>query len=63
MQPASLPGQPLPDVWDALGLEIRLEIIRLVVGRVRVHRRVPGPAATWRLWRFDPDRIDILWRV
>jgi site-specific DNA recombinase len=62
LQPASvLPRQPLRDVWDTLGIDIKLAIIRLVVDRVRVF---PGQSgAKWRQWRFDTSKVEIDWKV
>lgn len=58
----TLPRQPLPEVWDDLGLDTQLDIIRLLVDRVLVHPGHPG-STTWRSWRFDPEKVEIVWRT
>ena len=55
-----LPQQPLREVWDDLSIDMKLSIIRLVVGRVRVK---PHPDGTkWKQWRFDWKKVEIDWR-
>jgi site-specific DNA recombinase len=62
LQPTTaLPRQPQPEAWDSLRLDAQLAIIWLVVNRVLVQPGHPG-TATWRRWRFDTTKVQIVWR-
>jgi site-specific DNA recombinase len=55
-------GQTVKDVWDQEGLEWRRNLISLLVERIVVQPGYPG-RSRWRGYVFDPDRVDIRWRV
>jgi site-specific DNA recombinase len=62
LQPVSaLPKQPIREAWNALGIDTKLAIIRLVINRVKVY---PGQSgAMYKRWRFDISKVAIDWRV
>jgi len=43
--------------WEAAALEARRQLVQLIVEKVEIGPAVPGRN------RFDPDRIEIVWRV
>lgn len=50
------------EAWDNASLEWRRDVIRLVVEKIVVHPSKPtGPL--WHGYRFNPDDIEIIWRV
>lgn len=55
-------SQPLREAWEKESIEWKRDIIKLVVERIIVHPGSPG-ARTWKGHRFDPDRVQIVWRV
>ncbi|MFC1438464.1 hypothetical protein ABUW04_09375 [Streptacidiphilus sp. N1-10] len=60
---SSVPSdQTLRETWESAGLEWRRSVIRLVVERVIIH---PGHLGymKWHGYRFNPDHIEIVWKV
>jgi hypothetical protein len=55
-------GQAVKDAWEQEGLEWRRNLISLLVERVIVHPGYPG-RSRWRGYVFDPNKIEIRWRV
>lgn len=51
----------LHEAWDQADIEWRRSVIELLVEKVVVHPGHPG-AKQWHGHRFDPDRIEIMWR-
>jgi len=56
------PGQTIREAWDAAGLGWRRSFIQLVVERVVVHPGLSG-SMKWRDYRFDPEHVEIIWKV
>ncbi|MET9222811.1 recombinase family protein [Streptomyces sp. NPDC003300] len=54
--------QPMRAAWATATIEWQRDILKLVIERIIVHPGSPG-SHTWRGHRFDPSRIEILWRV
>lgn len=50
-------GQDVRQVWDGLPVSRRVEVVRQLVERVDVSPARPGTS------RFDPSRLDVVWRV
>lgn len=55
--PLDLGDEPVRDAWAELSLERQRAVLAAVVERVTV-----GPAVRGRN-RFDPERVDMTWRV
>jgi site-specific DNA recombinase len=52
----------LDEVWQNSSIDWRRNVIRLIVDRIVIHPRKPGPH-TWNGHRFNPDSITIEWRA
>lgn len=58
-QPAGLPeGTPLRDGWHTGGLEFRRAVLSAVVEKISI-----APATVRGRSTFDPERVDVTWRV
>jgi site-specific DNA recombinase len=55
-------GRAVKDAWDEEGPEWRRNMISLLVEKVIVHPGYPG-RSRWRGFVFDPEKIEIRWRV
>lgn len=55
-------NQPMRDAWEKASIEWKRDILKLVIERIIVHPGNPG-SYTWRGHRFDPSRIEVIWRV
>jgi site-specific DNA recombinase len=59
-------GQKLRDTWDAADLEWKRQVIDLLIDRVVVHPKLGQSGyklPRYKQWRFDPNLIEIKWRV
>lgn len=54
--------ESIREAWEHAGLDWRRDVIKLLVDRIVVHPGLPG-SMMWRGWRFDPDSIEVSWRV
>ncbi|SIS11161.1 recombinase family protein [Williamsia sterculiae] len=55
-----------PATWDNATLQWRRTILAELINQIIVHRRPRVPGYTYpgyKQWRFDPDLIEIRWRV
>jgi site-specific DNA recombinase len=60
---ALLPAkQTIRDAWEGASLDWRHSVIKLIVERIVVHEGHPG-SHVYKGWRFDPDAIEVVWRV
>ncbi|MEU6351006.1 recombinase family protein [Streptomyces sp. NPDC047072] len=60
---ARLPAdQTIRDAWDSSGLTWRRSVAQLVIKKVIVKPGHPG-SARWRGYRFNPDLIEIQWKL
>jgi site-specific DNA recombinase len=55
-------GSAVKDAWGHQGLEWRRALISLLVEKVIVHPGYPG-RSRWRGYVFDPNKVEIRWRV
>jgi site-specific DNA recombinase len=55
--------QTIRRAWEESGYEWKQSVIGLLVERVIVHHASPGNHLKWREWGFDPEKIEIVWRV
>jgi DNA invertase Pin-like site-specific DNA recombinase len=55
-------GQTIRDAWEASGLGWRRSLIQLIVEQVVVHPGHPG-SHTWRGFRFNPEHVEVRWKV
>lgn len=55
-------GRAIKDAWEQEGWEWRRNLIALLVERVIVKSGYPG-RSRWRGFVFDPEKVDIRWRV
>ncbi len=61
------PGQSMRDAWDKHDLYWRRSLIAMLIEKIIIHKSRPG-ATTWqpegsdRAWRFDPSKVEIVWR-
>lgn len=59
----SIPAiETIRETWEEAGMDWRHSIIRLLVERIVVLPGSPG-SHEWHGWRFDPERVQIVWRV
>lgn len=56
------PGQTIREAWETAGLGWRRSLIQLIVDRVVVHPGLSG-SKKWQGYRFNPDNIEIVWKV
>lgn len=56
------PGMTLREAWDERGVVWRHNFVKLLVEKVVVHPGHPG-SHVYEGWRFDPDSVEIVWRV
>lgn len=55
-------GQAVNDAWEHEGLEWRRSLVSLLVEKIVVQPGYPG-RSRWRGFVFDPQKIEIRWRV
>ncbi|MFJ3777542.1 recombinase family protein [Streptomyces sp. NPDC090075] len=55
--------QTISEAWETAGLDWRRSVTRLVVERVTVQPAGAGGFHDWRGYRFNPDLIQIKWKV
>jgi site-specific DNA recombinase len=55
-------GHAVKDAWDQEGLEWRRNLIGLLVEKVIVQPGYPG-GSRWREYVFDPNKVEIRWRL
>ena len=55
-------GRAIRDAWQEEGLEWRRNLISLLVEKIVVHPGYPG-RSRWRGFVFDPEKIEIVWKV
>jgi site-specific DNA recombinase len=55
-------GQTLAEVWDQASIEWKRNVILLLVDHIVIMPSHPG-GHTWNGWRFDPDKVTIVWRA
>ncbi|MEU7525955.1 recombinase family protein [Saccharothrix sp. NPDC042600] len=55
-------GQTLAEVWDQASIEWKRNVILLLVDHIVIMPSHPG-GQTWNGWRFDLDKVRIVWRV
>lgn len=58
----ALPTDGLREVWDTASMEWKASVIRLLVEKVVIHPGRPG-AGLWNGYRFDPELVEIVWRI
>ena len=58
----ALPTEGLREVWAEASMEWKASVVRLLVKKVIIHPGRPG-AGLWNGYRFDPNLVEILWRV
>jgi site-specific DNA recombinase len=60
-------GQSVREAWEAADVDWRRSLIELVVEKVIVHPGRPGGRrwkdASGREWSFDPEKIEIVWKL
>jgi site-specific DNA recombinase len=61
------PGQTVREAWESADVDWRRSLIDLVVRRIVVHPGRFGATrwrdSTGREWNFDPNKIEILWKL
>ncbi|MGW2851503.1 recombinase family protein [Streptomyces sp. NPDC001215] len=55
--------QTVGEAWETAGLDWKRSVTRLVVERVTVKPSGPGGFMDWRGYRFNPDLVEIKWKV
>jgi site-specific DNA recombinase len=55
------PGESIRDAWDNHDLYWRRSLIAMLIEKVVIHKSRPG-TMTWNGWRFDPSKVEIVWR-
>ena len=53
--------QPLRELWNEATLDWRRSVIKLLVDRVIIHP-CQKQQRMWRQWKFDPERVEIVWQ-
>jgi hypothetical protein len=57
LEPFFAAGAGLQQRWPSIGMDRQRAVIAAVIDRVVIHPAVKGRKA------FDPDRVEIIWRV
>jgi DNA invertase Pin-like site-specific DNA recombinase len=61
------PGKTIRDAWDKHDLYWRRSLIAMLIEKIIIHKSRPGtmtwqPEGSDRAWRFDPSKVEIVWR-
>jgi DNA invertase Pin-like site-specific DNA recombinase len=61
------PGETIRDAWDKHDLYWRRSLIAMLIEKIIIHKSRPGtmtwqPEGSDRAWRFDPSKVEIVWR-
>ncbi|MCX4742800.1 recombinase family protein [Streptomyces antibioticus] len=54
--------QPMRVAWENASVAWKRDIIKLLIERIIVHPGSPG-GKTWNGYRFDPSKIEVIWRA
>lgn len=56
------PGQTLEQAWEVRGIQWRNSFVKLLIEKVVVNPGHPG-SHLYKTWRFNPDDIQVVWKV